>query len=194
MRHNSFEVRVNGGTEVSGGYVRIGNGAEYSLTLWNYRDVRCDAMVEIDGEDVGTFRVRPYGTARIERPVHAARRFTAVFSGTPEADAAQIDESSPDLGLIKVTFTPEKKPDIVPLAKSTLESNPWRGSGGENFFLAASAGGGQSLGVGTGLGRASGQRFSTAEHIEYDLDQRTVIHLRLIQDGPAYQTPVPPRM
>ena len=109
MYLNQFSVRVIGGNEQSGGYVELPHGKKYSLSLRNGRDVRCDARVEIDGKDVGTFRIDASRTIRLERPAHDTGRFTFYKLGTAEAHQAGLEEGNPNLGLVKVTFTPEGK-------------------------------------------------------------------------------------
>jgi len=109
MYLNDFSVRVPGGRESGSGYVELKHGQKYSLVLRNSRNVRCDAKVEIDGQHVGTWRVDANGSISLERPVHDDGRFTFYAVGTREAQQANLNEGSSELGLIKVTFTPELK-------------------------------------------------------------------------------------
>jgi len=119
MYLNDFSVRVPGGTETNG-YVELPHGRQYSLVLRNARrDVRCDAEVEIDGQHVGTWRIEANSHIRLERPAHDDGRFTFYAAGTKEAQQVNLNEGSSDLGLIKVTFTPEIK------MPRTLSSAAW---------------------------------------------------------------------
>lgn len=110
MYLNEFSVRVPEGNEKSSGYVEIEHNTQYTIQLRNYRYVRCDATVSVDGKIVGVFRLNANGSLRLERPSHDKGRFTFYKAGTKEASKAGIS-SIPynDRGLISVTFVPEKE-------------------------------------------------------------------------------------
>lgn len=106
---NQFSARVPEGNEKPSGYVEIRHGTKYTIMLHNYRNVRCNAKVVVDGKDVGTFRLSAGDKIRLERPVHDDGCFTAYTKGSEDATRAgeaDIDESVK--GLISVTFIPEK--------------------------------------------------------------------------------------
>lgn len=187
MQHNAFTVRIDQGIEVPGGYVKLYHNTQYSLMLLNQRSTRCDAVVEIDGKSVGTWRIDAQGVIMIERPAHDSGKFTFYQVDTPEALQAGIDRHNPHTGLIRVTFAPEQPPSppLQVIDDVSLESD--RG------VSVSSAGG-------TGLSGRSNQQFSKTSALTYDYSQRTIIHLRLIaqSSGPEPRpltrdsTPVPP--
>lgn len=218
MYMNDFSVRIPEGCEVSGGYVELRHGQKYTLRLRNSRSVRCDAHVEVDGKHVGTWRIPAHGSFVLERPEHDTGRFTFYRLGTADAEAAQLDGSDPDLGLVKVTFTPERirerygpgsptwpgPPVYPPYPRWPWDRPPepryrpasWEYSktvGSDSTAsksLCASAMPSASPG-GTGLSGESDQRFGVANRIEYDYSQETTIHLRLVCKDDRRQGPRP---
>lgn len=205
MFWNQFSVRVMGGNEREGGYVDMRHGQQYSLQMRNSRQERCDARVEIDGQHVGTWRIESLSSINIDRPAHDTGRFTFYRLGSPEGQQAALDSVSPDLGLVRVTFTPEVvarpiySPGLVKCSRSespTFSNASFGMLGGRGFDTEVSRSAG-----GTGLSGQSQQRFGTARSINYDYEQQTVINLRLVcvdDNGPrpltARATPVPPRL
>ena len=213
MYLNDFSVRIPEGNEAPGGYVEMRHGQTYTLKLRNSRNVRCDARVEIDGKHVGTWRIRTNSGITLERPAHDTGQFTFYKLGTPEASAAQLNGGDPNLGLVRVTFMPEKVyryptawpkwPSCPPYPPQTpLPFRQYDWSASTKSLSMPMAGSYQSRSAGgTGLSGASGQRFVDAGHIDYDYSQQTVIHLRLVckdDHGPRPLTsasnPVPPRV
>lgn len=107
MYQNSFSVNVEGGQERESGYVELRHGTKYALKLRNERSVPCDAMVEIDGKEVGAYRIEPHTTIRVERPANEAKRFTFYRADTEESEkSGQSGVMFEERGLIKVTFNP----------------------------------------------------------------------------------------
>lgn len=108
MYLNKFSARINGKMEDSG-YVEMKHGETYVIVLKNDNNVRCDATVEIDGKDVGTFRIDAKSNIRLERPANESKLFTFYQLGTSEATKSglgKVDKN--DMGLIRVIFKPEK--------------------------------------------------------------------------------------
>ena len=162
MYLNKFSVRVVGGAE-DGGYVAVCEGP-YALVLRNGRDTRCDAAVEIDGQPAGTWRILAGKSIRIEHPQNDDGAF--MFRSPGPRD------TSPNYGLVKVTFSPEK---------AGVEAN-------EGYTTSVAPGGAQN-------------QFSIkAGGLDVDAGRVTVIHLRLVERGicelpaVAFSTPVPPRV
>lgn len=183
MELNNFSLSISPGTELSGGYLQLEHNTQYSVVLANKRAVRCDAKVEIDGKHVGTWRIEQYNSIVLERPVHDNGKFTFYKLGSAEATKAGISEQNANIGLVKVTFTPERQVQPPP-PPGIVAANfaPTRG-GGVNRSLSAG---------GTGLSGESKQQFGDAVEIDYDYSQQTVIHLRLVArvDEPRPLTPL----
>ncbi len=176
MRINEFEVNIHPGTETTDGYIEMYHNTQYTLALTNHKRVRCDAQVEIDGKPVGAWRIPAGQTIRLERPVHDTGRFTFYKMGTPEAAQAQLQYHN-KLGLVQVTFTPEKRRPVYRPAMDAMEAESLcESAGGSGSFKSKCA---RSAG-GSGLSGRSSQRFGVADQIEYDYSQQTVISLRLV--------------
>jgi hypothetical protein len=204
---NGFSVRVIGGTEKQSGYVELPHDTQYSLALRNNSvTLNCNATVEIDGKPIGTFRITPKSTITIERPLNDKSRFTFYKVGTSEFAASGLALYDPNLGLIKVSFTPEKAVVLRSLSYTLPEGNviyysdprdPTLSTWNTNRTT-------HSIGVsagGTGLSGHSGQEFVDAPDIFLDYSQTTTIHLRLVcaeNTGPhplvSYSTPIPPQI
>lgn len=174
MKLNGFSVTIAEGRETVDGYVHMKHGTQYTILLQNESNRRCDAEVYLDDQQVGIWRINPFTTARIERPVHDHGRFTFYQVGTSEAIKAGISKNNSN-GLILVLFKPERQQIHV---NSPQQSR------------AAMAGG-------TGLSGHSDQEFTTVAALDYATDEFATINLRLIsiadEPRPLFaSTPVPP--
>jgi hypothetical protein len=229
---NNFSVRILGGKE-HGGYIEIEHGKQYKIILRNNRYTPCDARVEVDGQHVGTFRIRDRKSITLERPIHDTGKFTFYKVGTQEAQQAQLQEGDPNLGLIKVTFTPGREQIATPLnppwqfrhqqhyrwektptptfdgsavrysnladnVSSHTVSHAVPSSAVPSAMTSSGPPEGSEAG-GTGLSGESEQMFYSVTPLDYDYDQQTTIHLRLVaksgnEPRPLVQrsTPVPP--
>lgn len=199
MYLNNFSVVVTPGNEIAGGYIEMQHGQQYNLRLRNERFLLCDARVEIDGKHVGTWRINAHQTITLERPAHDTGCFTFYRLNSPEAFNIGLQQNDPNLGLVKVTFTPEKRYEPVNPTPNVV----YRGSGGIKGMSASYSS--ETLGAGgTGLSGASAQQFGIANEIQYDYSKETVIHLRLVERIANYSnearpltqfsTQVPPRV
>lgn len=216
---NNFSLRVAEGNETAGGYVELEHGKQYRLVLRNSRNTACDAKIEIDGKDVGTFRIYAYSSVTLERPAGDQSKFTFLKLGTDEAKQAQLNEHDPNLGLVRVTFTPEffVKPLPMPYVQTVqpswtyTPSATWTanatyrsatiGDGGDAVAMAAMPTENSfSRSGGTGLTGHSNQDFTTVATLNYDLSQQTTIFLRLVlktgtvKPLTSFSTQVPPRI
>lgn len=216
MYANDFSVRIPEGNETPGGYVEMQHGTQYTLVLRNNRNARCDAKVEVDGKMLGTFRIGAHSNIRLERPAHDKGCLTFYKLGTKEARQAEIDERDPDLGLVKVTFTPEVRASWTMYVSDPEPLKPpytyWKtdcdsvSSDGGTYQQTLTNAITQEVSRsyspgGTGLSGRSDQMFNQVGCLNYDYTQQTVIHLRLVakeSDEPrpltSYSTPVPPRV
>lgn len=200
---NNCSLRIEGGSELPGGYVELAHGKTYKLNLRNhYYDRRCDAEVFIDGKSLGTWRINANETIVLERPATENGLFTFYMLGTPEANAAQLDKIlAEQQGLIQVKFNLEKIPRInftytnwIWPSITTNYDNVSTAYGltcstenysADRFTANHSAGA-------TGLSGYSTQSFgNTNSLIEYDWDFSTTISLRLI--GKKQVRPLQPR-
>lgn len=127
MRLAEYSVTVDGGRELATGYVALGHGQVYSITLRNHHGSRAEARLTVDGKVMSTFLLGARETLRVDGPPDDAGkgRFTFFKSDTPEADtvgAASVPAA--DKGLIEVVFSPEKRrprgltPDMTELLRA----------------------------------------------------------------------------
>jgi hypothetical protein len=153
----TFEIKIPEGRLRSLGVFELAHGTAYTLALTNPHPARqCDALVMIDGRRVGSWRIAPGAQIRLEHPAHDTGRFTCFRIGTPEAEAANLDATNPQLGTIRVKFIPE-----VQVFERTLNS------------------GRADLG-GTGLGEHSNQVYGSASPITHDDRAAVIREIRLV--------------
>lgn len=203
MLLNNYSLRIVGGTETPGGYVSLHHTQTYQIQLRNNNPKRCDARVEVDGKHVGTWRLEAFSTATLEHPADDEGRFTFYKVGTSESQAAQLSEGSPDLGLVKVTYTPEVTPvysyTYIPQSTITWGQTYYSNTTGAAIPKSLDASVSYRSAGGTGLSGHSNQNYGQAGEISYDYSGQTTIFLRLVcvdNDGPRpltqFSTPVPP--
>lgn len=213
MRVSNYSVLISDGIEKDSGHVFIEHGKIYNIRLGNHdHSRRCDALVEVDGKDVGSFRLDIGRTIVLEHPLNDKGCFTFFKSESEQAVAAGIGNVAVDnRGLIRVTFKPEKRqyPSNVSNVFSTPTSYSTRYNNGETPTeytkgpsTLRSAGGirpcsltpdccsvsGSPLsekvtsGI-TGLTGHSNQEFTTVAFLDYDASLETIITLRLVSDN-----------
>jgi hypothetical protein len=151
----NFSLSIPQGHHETSGHVRLGHGTQYSLQLRNDDNRPCDALVKIDGKEVGCWRIPAGSEIELERPVSDSGRFTFYRLGSPEADLADLVEGF-ELGLVAVTFMP--KLEFV----TCVRFSPCRG--------------------GTGLSGESTQQLSTVSALNYDRGAFVTIFARLYCD------------
>lgn len=189
MYLNQFSLVVEKGQEVANGYVQMRHGTEYALRLRNDRNVEADAIVRIDGVEVGVWRIPANRNITIERPANVERKFTFYKLGSSEGSQAGLERNS-DLGLISVDFIPAIDYPQEGIKGVSRSFNPYGETGTLRGFSAG----------GTGLGDHSNQSFGQAMPIDRDYANKVTINLRLVcVDEPAIvplrsavSSPVPP--
>lgn len=176
------------------GYVYLQHGDVYRIWLQNQTDEANDVIVEIDGKEVGVWRLALYQTATIEHPADDVGKFTFYEIGSSEAQKVGLGSiARSDLGLVKVTFIPEKiKHPGIPAIDTTRSYSGAKGGGAmkggdwQESFSSGSRGGGQGVNLntcsagGTGLSGRSDQQFGRARSIDRDYDRQVIINLRLV--------------
>jgi hypothetical protein len=171
MNLGDYAIQIQGGLERDTGYVEMAHNTKYKILLSNDSSLDCDAAVEIDGKEVGIWRIYSGENIRIERPVHDTGQFT--FYKIDSSEAGKIGLVRNDkLGLISVLFKPEKPP-------APPESFDF------DFDDSYSAGG-------TGLSGKSEQKFIDVQRLDYNEAAFVQIHLRLVcnDDEPRPLTPI----
>lgn len=202
MYLNRFSLVVSSGREVDHGYVQMKHGSEYVLRMRNDRDVDADAIVRIDGLEVGGWRIPSGQSISIERPVNIDRKFVFYKLGSAEGKQAGLSNDT-NLGLISVDFIPAKQP--IPMVahpeSSDLSSMPSIPSSGSGISPKAPSAARSVSPGGTGLGDYSQQKFGLAQPLDRDYSNQVTINLRLVAvDEPAIiplwgtpvSNPIPP--
>jgi len=192
MKLNRFSVIIAEGKETSDGYVQMKHGTQYTILLQNESNRRCDAEVYIDDQQVGIWRVNPFITVRIERPVHDHGRFTFYQVGTSEAIQSGISRNNSN-GLIRVLFKPEREKISVNVNAQSQQSVAPQS---QQPLVPQQSRAGMMAG-GTGLSGHSGQGFTTVADLDYSPQEFVTINLRLVsvadEPRPLFaSTPVPP--
>lgn len=168
-------------------YASMPSHTTYRIKLINSSDVRADADISIDGQAVGTWRVRAQSEVTIERPEGVNRAFTLVDEGGGTARRTGARVGDDYNGLVSVVFKPAKRGTASPrparavnvvsprsAAPTTAAPSSLRSSGPMTESL--------SSGV-TVLGRRSSQEFSQVPSLsrdEIDWNRVTEVDIRLV--------------
>lgn len=153
------------------GYINMDHMQIYEIRLGSSFYGLSDAKIEIDGKEVGIFRIKSNQAIIIERSVKDRGRFTFLRNGTQEYFNAGLDRvSAENRGLLKVIFYPEK------LRYRSTESNNVPHETTE--ALPSSY---DSKSGGTGLSGFSEQAFQDTRNIDRDYSRTITVYLRLIE-------------
>ncbi len=82
---------------------------QYRIRLKNSGAPKCDAVVTIDGKNMGKFRINSYSHMVLERPADVERRFTFFVGGSDGSKQGGYQPKERNNGLIEVVFKPEKQ-------------------------------------------------------------------------------------
>lgn len=88
-------------------YVPLTNGQEYKIRLVNNTNDRVEARLNVDGKDVGRFRINAYSEIDLERPAQERRKFEFYKETSRTARKAGVRSGAETNGLIEATFVPE---------------------------------------------------------------------------------------
>ena len=132
--YNPFTVQINATymrpfSKSGNQYVALRSGSEYSITLHNGHDMRCDAELYIDNEHVGGYVINAHSSINIERPHEHHRKFTFFSEHSDVARDVGASIGAEHNGLIHVVFKPKKRePKYIPLGDdySRLSRSPPR--------------------------------------------------------------------
>jgi len=104
------------------------HGDTYCIWLRNHAQDVTDVIIEINGKEVGGWRLEGFVTATIERPADETGKFTFYEIGSSESLKAGLDLiDRNDLNLVKVTFIPKRhvKPHAIPVLVSGKPEQPF---------------------------------------------------------------------
>lgn len=195
-------------------YVSLDNYSEYSIVISNNHHTRCDAVVHVDGKEIGTWAIHAYTSITLDRPANTRRRFTFVSETSQAAKRTGAIVGHELNGIVSVIFKPAKmQPVYQAISYSTQRSSsprrmasprsssPSRMSsppGRTSYGMSSPRR--MSSGV-TVLGDRSDQTFGTEralEDREIDWPLSTEISLRLVVNDDKYapltSSSYPPRL
>lgn len=197
LGNNATEFCNNGAR-----YVALNEG-EFKLRLINNSESRADAVVAIDGSEVGVWRVNAFSSITIERPANVNRAFNFVSESSNIARRTGNIIGAESNGLVVVKFKPELKiyrtysPRLIRTGNQSelenLRPRSPRLMSSQNIFTNSRSIippsynqmlNSLSSGV-TVLGDQTSQEFYVTDRIErYDLNRQTKIQIRLVvKDG-----------
>ena len=137
------------------GAYELAHATLYKVRMVNHHPrLRCDATVQIDGREIGTYRIKPSSMFTLERTAEVKKRLTFYKVDSHQGKEAALDKDNPDLGKIKIIFAQEKSFTSRKLTFDEVDCC-WEADGIPN---------GGSKG-GTGLSQASTQSFITVPDI-----------------------------
>lgn len=161
-------------------YVALYDQTEYSLILQNHSESRCDTSVTIDGRNIGKFRIHPFGSINVERPVSQHKRFIFLRENSSSGKNAGIHQGRQENGLVNVTFYPERNDDIV-YELQCDRSDELCGSRSSNSFGVHKSFGERLSAGATALTGHSSQSFRSASPIRHiDPGRERTISFRMI--------------
>jgi hypothetical protein len=97
-------------------FFQLADNTEYSVVVKNNGQTKCDASIDIDGENIGRWRIEAGASGNIVHPMTSKRKF--VFKNASKFSYADGPNGSyPQNGKVSVTFYPEMKSESRPTVK-----------------------------------------------------------------------------
>jgi hypothetical protein len=130
VRIVSNESDIDNFTENGHKYCALSHNIPYKVKMTNNTDLRANAILRIDGEIMGKWRLNAYSDIIVERPTHNNRKFIFVREDSWEGGMGGIKKGDNMNGVVEVTFIPETRTydDIDydgSFDKSFDKSDPW---------------------------------------------------------------------
>jgi hypothetical protein len=95
-------------TNAQGAY-ELAHATLYKIRMINHHPrLRCDATVQVDGKEIGTYRINPQDMFTLERTSEVKKRLTFYKIDSYQGREAALDKDNPDLGKIKIIFSQEE--------------------------------------------------------------------------------------
>ena len=91
------------------GAYELAHATLYKIRMVNHHPrLRCDATVQIDGREIGTYRINPSSMFTLERTSEVKKRLTFYKVDSQQGKEAALDKDNPALGKVKIIFAQEK--------------------------------------------------------------------------------------
>ena len=198
---NYNRKEVEGFTKSGHKYYYVPHKSEYKVRMHNTTANRVNAILTIDGEYMGKWRINSHSDIVVERSAHNQRKFTFVRETGWEANMGGIVSGNSVNGLVEVKFVPEKKYIYQDSTYSLNNSVPvmYKDRGGvhighmgsrattrsahskTNSFDSYVPNSNFSAG-GTVFGDKSNQRFNDADYMDEDNKKAVTKRVRLVVD------------
>lgn len=177
-------------------YYSMPRDTEYNVCMHNRSSDRVNAVLTIDGEEMGKWRINAHSEITVERPAHNQRKFTYVKENSWQEVMGGIRQGSSDNGLIEVRFIPEARVydainfDDIPdpsmrsfnySSENSLGTRAQSYNESLSFSNKSTNDAGFAVG-GTVLGDDSSQRFGDASRIIEDEQRAITKRVRLVVD------------
>jgi hypothetical protein len=186
MRIGDFSLFITGGQEQAAGHVALSHGQVYGLQLTKHGARRCDAVVNVDGKEIGTWRLAAGQSAMLTRPATDHGQFTFYRADSAEAQAAQLGNVGRDnLGLVQVRFVPE----MAHAVNTVWCETTYRSKGGGGVLRGMPESSGAYGAGGTGLSGHSNQEYGNATPIMRDEGAAVTISVRLVEQKAVSASP-----
>jgi len=92
------------------GAYELAHATLYKIRMVNHHPrLRCDATVQIDGREIGTYRINPSSMFTLERTSEVKKRLTFYKVDSQQGKEAALDKDNPALGKVKIIFAQERK-------------------------------------------------------------------------------------
>ncbi len=176
--HPQLYVVTKGGFK----YHSLPHGAEYKIRLVSFHDTDADARITMDGEHIGTFRLRPRANLEIERPSTIARSFTLLKENSTEGKEAGVTAGKSSNGVIMVEFKPEYKPSPFAVVEQCYKSR-----GGARGF-SFGTGGSRGVSFGTAGSSSTPGIHAYGSGGTFGMDGRSLPTLGTSSSGPTAQS------
>lgn len=183
-------------------YYRLKHKDEYAIKMTNNTCEHVNALLKIDSDTMGKWRISPYSSVEVDRPVHNSRRFVFVEESSDEAREGSVRQgiNSGANGLVEVTFIPmidmrpsysnavEDDSDSLGINVQTnhrrLESQYAMDTTTQSMSANFSSSNSSDYGAGaTVLGDDSKQKFGNAsKHFDEDRSRQVIRRVRIVVD------------
>jgi hypothetical protein len=107
VKIESNESEIDNFIENGHKYCALSHNTPYKIKMINNTDLHANAILRIDGEIMGKWRLNAYSDIIIERPTHNNRKFIFVREDSWEGGMGGIKKGDNMNGVVEVTFIPE---------------------------------------------------------------------------------------
>jgi hypothetical protein len=127
MKLDLYELTIPEGHEDTNGHIAMRHGQQYTLVLTNHSSERADAIISINGKEIGKWRIPALSCISLEHPANETDHFTFCHNDSQEGQSSHLNIVSPnDFGLVAAKFISVKENDQNFNPPSFIESDESR--------------------------------------------------------------------